>query len=233
MNPPADKASVIEDVMDIFYAPSKVFKRREKSGFGMYLLIVWVIMAGLTFANRSLNMQIAEAQIDKGIAKAVAKQPQAASQIEAMKPIQLKIGAVVQYLAAPIWIFAVALLLWVTGMVTQTKVSYGQAALIVSLALIPRQLATLLTTFQIVLTDTSNITAPAAISFSPARFIAADAMSPKLIGLLTSLDVFRIWSAFVEAVGISVLAKVPMQKAIITSVIVFALFSALAALGAQ
>ena len=233
MNPPGEKASVFEDVMDVFYAPAKVFARREKSGFGMYLLLVWILMAVFSFANRSVTMQIAEAQIDKGIAKAVAQRPQAAEQIQAMKPMQLKIGAIVQYAAAPIWIFVVAFALWLTALVTKTKVTYGQAALITALAVIPRQLGSLILTLQVALTDTSAIVSPAAVSFSPARLLATDAMNPKLVGFLTSLDVFRIWSAYVEAVGIAVLAKVPMRKAVITSVIVFALFSALAALGGQ
>lgn len=232
MEPPGEKASIFEDLMDIFYAPMKVFARREKAGFGTYMVIIWVLMGLFTFANRSVNMQIAEAQIDKGIAKAVAKNPQAAAQIEAMKPMQLKIGGMVQYLAAPIWIFAVALLIWLAGKVTGVKVTYGQAALIVSLAVLPRILAMLLTTLQVVLTDTSSITTPAALSFSPARFMAADG-NPKVLALMTSLDVFRIWSAWLEAVGLAVMAKVPMGKALTASGIVFVLFSALAYITAQ
>jgi hypothetical protein len=228
-----EKASVMEDVMDIFYAPTKVFTRRTKSGFGIYLVLVWVLMAVFSFANRGVTMQIADAQIDKGLEKAIAKQPQAAEQIRAMKPIQLKVGAVLQYLAAPIWVFVVAFAVWVVALITKTKVTYGQAAMIVALSLIPRQLASLFLTLQVVLMDTSNITTPYAVSFSPARFIAADSMNPKLLGFLGSLDVFRIWSAYIQAVGVAVIARVPVQKALVTVGIVFALFSALAALGGQ
>src|SRR5262245_37424242 len=151
MEPAGDKASIIEDLMDIFYAPVKVFARREKAGFGTYLVIIWVLMGLFTFANRSVNMQIAEAQIDKALAKAVAKNPQAAAQIESMKPMQLKIGSIMQYVATPIWIFAVGLLIWIAGKVFGAPVTYGQAALIVCFAVLPRILGMLLTTLQVVL----------------------------------------------------------------------------------
>jgi hypothetical protein len=233
MSPPEEKASVFEDFIDIFYAPAKVFARRVKSGFGMYLLLVWALMALFSFSSRSVTMQIAEAQIDKGLAKAVAQNPQAAEQIQAMKPMQLKIGSMVQYVAAPIWIFVVAFAVWLVALITKTKVTYGQAAMIVALSLIPRQLGSLLLTLQVVLADTSNIISPAQVSVSPARFIAADSMNPKLHAFLGSLDVFRMWSAYVQTVGVAVLAKVPMQKAFITTGIVFVLFSAMAALGGQ
>jgi hypothetical protein len=198
----------------------------------MYLLLVWVVMALFAFANRGVTMQIAEAQIDKALAKAAAQNPAAAEQIQGMKPIQLKVSGVMQYFVAPVWIIAVAFAVWLVALITKTKVTFGQAALIVALSLIPRQLASLLLTLQVVLTDTSAITSPAAVTFSPARFMAADA-SPKLVGFLSSLDVFRIWSAYIQAVGVAVLAKVPMQKALVTVGIVFLLFSGMAALSGQ
>lgn len=225
----AEKASLVEDFIDIWYAPSKVYARRAMSGFGAYMVILWVLMGLLTFANRSVQMQIAEAQIDKGIAKAVAQNPQAAAQIQGMKSMQLKIGSVVSYAAAPIWILVVGLLLWLAGMVTGVKVTYGQAAMIVCLALVPRIASMLLVTLQVVLTDTSNITSAAAISFSPARFMATDG-NQKTLALVSTLDVFRVWSAYLEAVGLAAVAKVPLGKALLASGIVFAVFSAFALL---
>src|SRR5262245_52362852 len=40
---PPEKASLIEDFIDIFYTPSTVFARRAKSGFGLPLLVIVVI----------------------------------------------------------------------------------------------------------------------------------------------------------------------------------------------
>src|SRR3989442_2962197 len=70
------KASVIEDFIDIFYAPSTVFARREKSGFGIQLLIITVVTALFVFASRGVFSQIFDAEFARGAAKAMAKSPQ-------------------------------------------------------------------------------------------------------------------------------------------------------------
>jgi hypothetical protein len=55
--PPADaKASVFEDFIDIFHAPSQVFARRANSGFGVQLLIISLVAAALAFANRGYSL---------------------------------------------------------------------------------------------------------------------------------------------------------------------------------
>ena len=55
VTPPVEKASVFEDYIDIFHAPSQVFARRAASGFGLHLLLVSLISAALAFANRGFN----------------------------------------------------------------------------------------------------------------------------------------------------------------------------------
>src|SRR3954454_17138234 len=43
--------SVWEDFIDIFYAPSQVFARRARSGFGVPMLVVTVLVCALGFVN--------------------------------------------------------------------------------------------------------------------------------------------------------------------------------------
>ena len=59
---PVEKASLLEDYIDILYAPAKVFARRAQSGFGLHLLIISVVAALLMFANRGVFTQIFDAQ---------------------------------------------------------------------------------------------------------------------------------------------------------------------------
>src|SRR5690349_5790154 len=74
---PAAKASVIEDFIDIFYAPSAVFASRENAGFGgVQLLIASLLFAGFSFASKSVFSQIFDAEFSRGMAKAMANNPQ-------------------------------------------------------------------------------------------------------------------------------------------------------------
>src|SRR6478672_4371229 len=49
-----EKASLLDDFMDIFYAPSAVFARRANSSFWIPLLIVSLLLGVIFFANRDL-----------------------------------------------------------------------------------------------------------------------------------------------------------------------------------
>lgn len=223
---PAEKASVFEDFIDIFHAPASVFARREKSGFGMQLLIVTVLCALFVFANRGLMSQIFDAEFQRGAAKAMAANPQVtADQMNSMRGIQEKVFGIVQYVTPPLIVFFTAFFVWLAGLVLKTKVTFGQAALIVTLAFIPRLLSFLATTLQVLLMDTSRITSPGAISLSPARFMDPDTSNAKLYAFLGNFDIFAIWYAVVIGIGIAVIAKVPRSKGYVTSAVVFILLS--------
>src|SRR5436190_22553547 len=85
--PPAEKASIAEDFIDIFYAPSTVFARRANSGFGLQLLIVSVLFAGFAFASKSVFSQIFDAEFSRGMAKAMANNPRlTADMVSSMRP---------------------------------------------------------------------------------------------------------------------------------------------------
>src|SRR5512143_3387771 len=64
-----EKASLLDDFMDIFYSPSAVFARRANSGFWIPMLIVTVLLGAVFMANRDLIDPIMEAEFARSIAK--------------------------------------------------------------------------------------------------------------------------------------------------------------------
>ena len=219
---PPEKASVVEDFIDIFYAPSTVFARREKSGFGVQLIVVMILTALFVFASRAVFSQIFDAEFARGTAKAMANNPQLTQEMmDKAKPIQEKIGSIVLYVITPIIIFVTALLVWVTAKILSIKLTYTQAATITTLAWIPRLVGALLGALQVLLMDTSNVTSPYALGFSPARFLNPETTNGKLLGLMGSLDVFAIWYAVLIGIGIAVVGKVPRSRGYLATAIVF------------
>jgi hypothetical protein len=221
---PPQKASLVEDFIDIFYTPSSVFARREKSGFGIPLLIVSVITALFAFASRSVFSQIFDAEFARGTAKAMAQNPRLTPEMmERMRPIQESIAQVFIYVGTPLFILFLALVIWLVAKVVSAKISYKQAAVITTFAWIPRLVGGLLGVLQVLLLDTTNVTNMYSLSYSPARFMDPDATNAKLFGILGGLDVFSIWFTVLVAIGIAVMGKVPRSKGFIAAAIVFVL----------
>ena len=219
---PPEKASLVEDFIDIFYAPSTVFARREKSGFWIPLLVITAVSALFAFASRSVFSQIFDAEYSRGVAKAMAKDPRITQEMmDKMRPIQEGVAAFFVYVGTPVAIFFTALLIWLVAKMFSAKFTYGQSVLITTLAWIPRLVGGLLGVLQVLLMDTTNVTSPYSLSFSPARVLNPDTMNGKLYAILGSFDVFAIWFTVLIGIGIAVIAKVPRARGYTISAIVF------------
>jgi hypothetical protein len=217
-----EKASVVEDFIDIFYAPSQVFARREKSGFGIQLLIITVLTALFVFASRSVFSQIFDAEFARGAAKAMAKNPQLTQEMmDRARGMQETVMSFLLYIITPIIIFFTAFVVWLAAKILSAKVTYAQAAMITTLAWIPRLVGGLLGALQVLVMDTTNVTTPFDLGFSPARFMNPDTTNGKLLGLMGSLDVFALWYAVLIGIGVAVVAKVPRARGYAVAAIVF------------
>lgn len=225
--PPAtpEKASIIEDFIEIFYAPSKVFGRRVTSGFGMHLLLVTILAAAFAFATRGVTSQILDAQFDRQVEQMTKRNPQmTAEQLQAGRGIQTAIGGGAVYIGTPIALFVLGLFVWLGAKIVSAKLSYGQAVLVATLAWIPRLLGMLVTALQAVVMDTSNVTSPFDLAISPARFTDATA-NPVLYAALGNIEVFGIWCYVLIGLGIAVMGNVPRARGYVVAAVLFVLGS--------
>jgi hypothetical protein len=221
---PPEKASIVEDFIDIFHAPSRVFARRAHTGYGIPLLAVSLLAAVFGFVNRGIISQIMDAEFARNSAKMLADNPRLTQEmLDKGKGFQAAIGMVVGYLGTPIFILIAAIFVWLFAKVVSAKISYAQAATITTFAWIPRLLGSLIMTVQVLLMDTSNVTNFWTLSASPARFMDRDATNPKLYALLGSLDIFAIWFTVLVGIGIATMGKVPRNKGYIAAALFFVL----------
>lgn len=220
--PPAETTSVVEDFIDIFYAPSSVFARREKGGFGLHLLIITLLSAVFAYASHSVFSQIFDAEFARGTAKAMAANPRLTPEmVNSMRPMQEKVASAFVYLGAPLAVFFTSILVWIAAKVVKARLSFGQAALVTTLAWIPRLVGGLIGVLQVVLMDTSNFTNRYSLSASPAKFMDPDATNAKVFALMGNLDVFAIWFTVLIGIGIAVVGKVPRNKGYVAALLVF------------
>lgn len=228
-------ASLWEDFVDIFYAPSQVYERRSDGRFGLALVIV-SLLALVAFAAVKPAIQPAiDAQIDKSIEKMRAKPGVTAEQVASAESIARKSGDIGAYVSAPVGtavsILVTGLGLWLLGKLFDAKQSYSQAAMVATYANVPRVLGLLLSGVLAFFMPPERITSMTSITLSPARFLDPGA-SPLLGAALARLDLFTIWVTVLLAIGLSVTGGISRRSAGIVAFILWLLGGVLAVAGA-
>lgn len=220
-SPPGEKASLVEDFIDVFYAPSSVFARRRQSGFWMHLLIVAVIAGMFAFANRGVFEQIFEAEFSRAAARMTQDPRMTQDLIDQQRRLSTGAMQLFQYVGTPLMIFTVALVGWAVSRMMSIKLTYGQLAMIVTLSFIPRLLWYVLITVQVLVMDTTTTTSMFGLSVSPARFMDPDSPNRMLMGLASRLDVFVIWGTVLIGIGVATMGNVSRRKGLAVAGVVW------------
>lgn len=219
--PPQPAAGLWEDFVDIFYQPSAVFDRRRDGKFGLALLVLAVITGILAFALHNGLAPIMDAVMAKQQAAALAKNPgmtpeQLASMSGFMENAS-KFGAII---FVPIGALIGGVLIWLAGKLFDAKVMFAAAMMISTYTGVPRVVQTVVTALQGLLLSPESITSANSVSIGPARFLPESA-NPVLATVLGGFDAFTIWTAVLTAIGIAVVARVPMKRAAIVAAVVW------------
>lgn len=225
--PAPETASVFEDFIDIFYAPSQVFARRANGSFWPHFFIITLVSAGFMFASRSLTAAVFDAEFSRNMAIAMEKNPRLTEEmVSAQRGMMEGISSVGIYLATPILIVFVSVLIWVAAKVVGARLPFDRAVLVATIAQIPRLLGGLLTTLQAVLmTDTSGITSQHSIGYSPARFLDPTSMKPQLLNFVGRFDIFTLWVTFLLGVGVAVVGGVSRKQGLTAGAIAWGIAS--------
>ena len=222
--PPASAkpASVWEDFIDIFYAPSTVFARRANSGFFLPLLVVTLLVGIMFIVNSGVLSPMMDAEMNRGLAAAQRKGATIPpEQIENMRNIQEKISKVAVFVFVPVGIFFTGLALWLLGKIVASKQTLGQALMVSSFAFVPRVVESVVTSVQGLLLDPSTFNGRYRISLGVGRFFDPDTASPLLLAIVGRLDVFTIWVTVLLVIGLAVTGRVPKDKAAMIGVLVW------------
>lgn len=212
-------ASVWEDFIDIFYAPSAVFARRINSGFFVPMLVVTVAVGVLFLVNSNVMSQVMDAEMNRALAKrAQALTPE---QLEGARKFSGAMRKVGVFIFTPITIFLIGLVLWVVGKFFEAKQTLGQAVMVASYSYVPRIIESVVTSVQGLLLDPSQFTGRWRISLGVGRFLDPDTTSPRLLGLLGRVDIFTIWVTVLLVIGLSVTGRIPRARAAVAGVIVW------------
>ncbi|MEA3247568.1 MAG: YIP1 family protein [Gemmatimonadota bacterium] len=223
--PKPEGPGLIEDLVDIFASPARVFARRATSGGGLAFVVVAVLLAVVIYASKGVMEPIMEAQMSKAMAAAQASNPNLTSeQLQAGMAFQRKLFPVFLVAGAPIAILGLGLIVWVAGKGFGAAVTFGSSVMIASFAYVPRVIGGVATLAQgVLMKDVGTLTNPAQLSLSPARFFDPATTGGVLLALLTRFDIITIWVTVLIGVGLMAAGKLPKGKAAAAAITVWVL----------
>jgi hypothetical protein len=214
-----EKASLFDDFLDIFYAPSAVFARRENASFWIPLLIVTVLLGLTFFANRDLMAPMMEAEMERSMA--ASGQQLTPEQMEAARRFTTGLGAVSAFIFPPIAILMIGIVLWLVGKFFDAHQTMNAAIVVAAFAYVPRVVEGIVTRVQGLMVDPSTLDHRYSLSLGPGRFLDPDTSSPLLIAIVGRLDVFTLWVTVLLAIGLAVTGKISRGKAAIAAAVVW------------
>lgn len=228
MNEVATPASggLLDDLLEIFVAPVKVFERRREGKYARHLVMLVVLSLVIVLATKGMSTPFYDAQFDLTVRQAAEKGTTMPSTQGARAGMTWVIIAS-QTLLIPIFVWLAALFVMLGGKVAGASLSYAQSALIFTLAGFPRLLSPIATAIQGMIADPANVRSLYDASVGPVRFFDPMTTSPAILGALANLELFNLWAFVLVAIGISVVGRVSRANGAIGSATVLACVLAL------
>lgn len=210
--PPEPTAALWEDFVDIFYAPSSVFTRRERSGFGWPLLITTVLIGSIALANSGVMQPLMDAEFERSM-RIAARDPRfTAEAMERGRSFAESLVKIGGFIFPPFAILITGFFLWLIGKLVDAKETLGAAMMVTAYAYTVRVVEVVINGVQGLLMDPSSMTSRYKLTFGAARFMDPDLTSPVLLAVVGRMDLFTIWLTVLMAIGLSATGKISRQQ---------------------
>lgn len=221
-SPAPEKAAVWEDFLDIFYAPSAVYARRENGGWLIPMLVVSITIGVLFLVNSRVMDPIMEAEMKRGMASAMAKDPRITPEMMAQGQGFARIAAKISaFIALPFVIFFTGLTVWLVGKLFGATQTFRSGLVVASYAYVPKILEAVLAAVQGLFVDPAQLDGRYRLTLGVGRFLDPDTASPVLVALLGRVDVFTIWVTILLVIGLSVTGHISRAKAAIAGLVIW------------
>jgi hypothetical protein len=220
--PAPEKASVWEDFLDIFYAPSSVFARRANGSFFIPMLVVTLVLGTLFLVNSRVTESIIDAEMQRRTAAAMAKDPRITPEKMAPMRTVLRTAAKVSGLiGVPLLMFVTGLMLFLVGKLFGATQTFRAALVVAAYAYVPKILEAVLAAIQGFFVDPAQLDGRFRLTIGLGRFLDPDTASPALIELLGRIDLFTIWVTVLLVIGLAVTGRISRGKAAMAGVVMW------------
>ena len=216
------RAAAWEDFIDIFYAPSAVFRRREHGSVFLPLVVVTLLTGAIFFLNSGALRPLFDAEFDRSMAAAMRDNPNIPPEaVERMRGFASRVGQIGVFVFLPIAMLCVGLVSWLAGKLVDARQSLHAALVVGAYAFAPRVLEGVVNGVQALFLDPAQLDGRFRITFGPGRFLDPDTASPLLVAVVGRLDLFTLWITVLIAIGLCVTGRIPMRRAALAAAIVW------------
>lgn len=214
--------SRLDDFMDVFIAPTELFKRRVDGKFGLALLVFVIAATVLYFGTKTAMAPIMDAEFQRGMAAAMKSNPNLTEdQLQGMKKFGEVFGAGFVILGSPVMLLLLGGAVWLSAKVVGAGVSYAQGATIATFAMFPKLLDSVSGALQALLLDEAMLKGRFSVSLGLGRFFDPDTANMALVQTVGRIDVFTIWTTVLVAIGVKVMGKASTAQAAGAAVLVW------------
>ena len=221
---PAQQPSFWEDLIDIFFQPAGVFRRRQNRSVWPPLLFVAIAIGLIFFVTFNTLQPIFDAEFTRGTAKAIASNPQLTPDaLNKMRGFSEAIGRYAIGVITLVTMVVLGSIIWLVGKLFGSEQTYHAALVVGAWSYMPRVIGAVLAGVQGLLMDPSKLNSQLAISLSPARFLDVDAANPVLYQLLGRFDLITIWVTILIGIGVRITGKTSKASAIGVAIVVWLL----------
>jgi hypothetical protein len=216
------RAAIWEDFVDIFMAPSSVFRRREHGSVFIPLIVVTLLTGVIFYLNSGALQPLFDAEFDRQMAAAMRDNPKITPEMmEGMRTFGRRVGQVGVFVFLPIAMLCVGIVTWIAGKLVDAKESFFTALVVAAYSFTPRILEGVVNGLQALFLDPTQLNGRFRITFGPGRFLDPDTTSPLLLATVGRLDLFTLWITALIAIGLSVTGRIPLGRAAIAAAIVW------------
>lgn len=216
------RAALWEDFIDIFYAPSTVFRRREQGNPVIPIAVITFICGVLFFLNSGALQPMFDAEFDRQMSLAMRQNPNMNTEaVERVRGFALRMQQVGMFIFLPLAILGIGVTTWVAGKLVDATHTFRAALIVAAYAYAPRILDQVLYGLQGLFLDPEQMDGRFRLTMGVGRFLDPDTVSPLLLAVVGRVDLITLWITALVAIGLCVTGRIPMKKAAIAAAIVW------------
>lgn len=211
------KASLWEDIVDVFVSPAELYRRQAQAGWVKPWLVLSVILVALYFVFLAPNREVAIASAQEMAARSGRQLPAGAASGGGMAG-QI-IAGLFQPIGVLIGIVVGGLLLWLAAVVAQGGPRVKQAFMIIAWASFPSILQKVLVGVLVLMKTSSGqeLNAVRDTSTGVLRFLDPSSLPLPLVSGLGLVDIFALWQVFLWLVALKVICHYSTGKATVVA----------------
>ena len=227
-------ASVMDDIIEIFYAPSRVFaRRRDNPKFWAAFFILSILFAIGMWVMMRNYADVLDAQIRRQLDAQMAKNPQMTAEMaekgrhmgQIIAPISGILGGVIATLILGVGV-------WLVGKLFDSKADIRHGMMIATFASFPKVIDLILAAVQALAMGTAGVTNMMAAGPSLARFAPAGTSST-IIGLLSRFSIGTIWATILIAIGLHIAGRMTKGRAYGAAIVLWLIGTGIAVFSAM